>query len=311
MLDIVIIHENEEWLVPLREEFQQRGVQATEWFLDTGVVPSTEQPPAAVYYNRMSASSHTRGHRFAPEYTRAVLTWLESNNRTVVNNTHALALEVCKLSQYAALQRAGLQVPKTHSVVGEQHLLAAAEKFNQWPLILKPNRGGKGLGVQRFNSLTDLAHYLQSNHVEQPLDGIWLLQEYIQPQQPFITRAEFVGQKFIYTVQVNTEDGFELCPADSCSIEDQFCPTDQQSQKFSITQRFNNHAIIAQLEKFLRDSQIDVAGIEFIENAEGELFVYDVNTNTNYNQAAEQRANVAHTGMGALADYLIGLANIS
>src|SRR5690554_2656034 len=189
MLDIVIIHENEEWLVPLREEFQQRGVQATEWFLDTGVVPSTEQPPAAVYYNRMSASSHTRGHRFAPEYTRAVLTWLESNNRTVVNNTHALALEVCKLSQYAALQRAGLQVPKTHSVVGEQHLLAAAENFNQWPLILKPNRGGKGLGVQRFNSLADLAHYLESNHVEQPLDGIWLLQEYIQPQQPFITRA--------------------------------------------------------------------------------------------------------------------------
>ncbi|WP_417664953.1 ATP-grasp domain-containing protein [Pseudidiomarina sp.] len=311
MREIVIIHENEEWLVPLREEFKQRGVSATEWFLDTGVVPFTEQPQDAVYYNRMSASSHTRGHRFAPEYTRAVLTWLESHNRKVVNDTRALALEVCKLSQYAALQRAGLRVPQTHAVIGQQHLVSAAKAFNQWPLILKPNRGGKGLGVQRFNSLDELARYLDNNALEAPLDGTWLLQEYIQPKQPFITRAEFVGQKFVYTVQVNTEDGFELCPADSCSIEDQFCPTDQQSQKFSITQRFEDHAIIAQLERFLRDSGIDVAGIEFIENDQGELFVYDVNTNTNYNQGAEQRAEVSHSGMGALAEYLIGLAQTS
>ena len=28
----------------------------------------------------MSASSHTRGHRYAPEYTAVVLNWLEKNN---------------------------------------------------------------------------------------------------------------------------------------------------------------------------------------------------------------------------------------
>lgn len=317
MREIVVIHENNEWLVPLRAEFQKRGVTAQEWFLDTGVVPFTEQPSDAVYYNRMSASSHTRGHRFAPELTRAVLTWLEGYERTVVNNSSVLALEVCKISQYAALQRAGLQVPKTHAVVGMPHLLAAAEAFNQWPLILKPNRGGKGLGVQRFNTLAQLNAYLERDDLEEPLDGIWLLQEYIQPKQPFITRAEFIGQRFLYTVQVNTEDGFELCPADNCRIEDQFCPTGVDTagenaataQKFEVTERFNEHEIISQLETFLRESKIDVAGIEFIENANGELFVYDVNTNTNYNQAAEQRAQVERTGMGALADYLIELAS--
>ena len=30
-------------------------------------------PPQGVFYNRMSASSHTRGHRFAPEFTAVVL----------------------------------------------------------------------------------------------------------------------------------------------------------------------------------------------------------------------------------------------
>ena len=250
MKPIVVIHENEEWLVPLREAFKQRGVTATEWFLDTGVVPFTEQPADAVYYNRMSASSHTRGHRFAPELTKAVLTWLESTQSTVVNGTDVLALEICKLSQYAALQKAGLQVPKTHAVVGKQHLVQAAKDFNHWPLIIKPNRGGKGLGVQRFNNADELATYAQRTDLDEPLDGIWLLQEYILAKQPVITRAEFVGQRFIYTVQVNTEEGFELCPADSCSIEDQFCPTDQKSEKFKITHRFDDHPIIPALENF-------------------------------------------------------------
>jgi len=147
MRDIVILHENEEWLVPLRAEFEKRGVEAKEWFLDTGIIPFTELPDDAVYYNRMSASSHTRGHRFAPELTRMALTWLENNNRTVVNGSGVLALEVCKLSQYAALQKAGLNVPKTQAVVGKELIAEAAENFAQWPLILKPNRGGKGYQV--------------------------------------------------------------------------------------------------------------------------------------------------------------------
>ena len=58
----------------------------------------------------------------------------------------------------------------------------------------------------------------------------------------------------------------------------------------------------------MKANDIDVAGIEFIEDEKGELYVYDVNTNTNYNQTAEREAGVKQTGMGALADYLISLA---
>ncbi|MEC7644328.1 RimK family alpha-L-glutamate ligase [Idiomarina sp.] len=298
MRDIVILHENEEWLKPLYEAFKERGVTPKIWFLDEGVVPFHNQPDDAVYYNRMSASSHTRGHRFAPELTKLVLTWLESQNRTVVNGSQVLALEVCKLSQYAALQRSGLSVPRTFAAVGKAQLVEAAKQFNDWPLIVKPNRGGKGLGVQKFNQLDELVAYIESADYEEPLDGTWLVQQYIKAKSPVITRAEFVGQKFVYAVQVNTEQGFELCPADACEI----------AEKFKITTRFNEHSVIRQLETFLRSNDIDVAGIEFIENSQGELFVYDVNTNTNYNQDAEQRAHVGKTGMGALADYLIALA---
>lgn len=315
MRDIVILHENEEWLVPLRAEFADRGVTVQEWFLDQGAVPFDQVPDDAVYYNRMSASSHTRGHRFAPELTRMVLTWLEQHQVPVINGTSALYLEVCKLSQYAALQRAGLKTPTTRAVVGRQQLVPAAIEFDHWPVILKPNRGGKGLGVIRFETADELARYIESADYAEPLDGIWLLQQYIKPAGDRITRCEFVGQQFVYAVDVDTSQGFELCPADVCRVEDTFCPTkDPQSEEvppvpgnggFTINNRYADQPIIGQLQQFMRESGVDVAGIEVIENAAGELFVYDVNTNTNYNQGAEQAAGIQPTGMGALADYLI------
>ncbi|RUO34220.1 ATP-grasp domain-containing protein [Aliidiomarina sanyensis] len=313
MRPIYVLHENEEWLVPLRAEFAARGVEFNEWFLDTGTISLDKTPEDAVYYNRMSASSHTRGHRFAPELTRMALTWLEQHGRTVVNGTPALYLEVCKVSQYAALQKAGLDVPSTRAVVGRHELVPAAQAFGVWPLILKPNRGGKGLGVMRFNTLDELRLFVDSAQYEEPLDGLWLLQAYIQPKAPHITRCEFVGRRFVYAVDVNTEQGFELCPADVCAVGDAFCPTTEAPtpapSKFTITQRFDGHPLIEKLETFLHHAQVDVAGIEVIEAADGRLYVYDVNTNTNYNQGAERVAGVKKTGMGALADYLIALAD--
>ena len=57
------------------------------------------------------------------------LTWLEQHDVKVVNGTGALYLELCKFSQYSALQKAGLRTPRTHALVGKGHLLPAATAF--------------------------------------------------------------------------------------------------------------------------------------------------------------------------------------
>ena len=44
----------------------------------------------------MSASSHTRGHRYAAELTAAVLAWLKRHDRRVVDGSRALDLEISK-----------------------------------------------------------------------------------------------------------------------------------------------------------------------------------------------------------------------
>ena len=126
MSKIHVIHENDAWVEPLRAAFAELGLPYAEWFLDQGVLDFSSAPPEGVFYNRMSASSHTRGHRYGPEYTAAVLAWLESHGRRVVNNGRALQLEVSKIAQYAALARYGVRTPRTVAAVGRQRVVDAA-----------------------------------------------------------------------------------------------------------------------------------------------------------------------------------------
>jgi hypothetical protein len=306
MSQIYVLHENSAWVEPLREAFAELGLPHDEWFLDRGTVPFDQVPPDGVFYNRMSASSHTRGHRYGPELAHGMLNWLEAHGRRVVNTHRALYLEVSKLAQYAALARAGVGTPRTVAAVGREEVLAAAHGFGPGPYILKPNRGGKGLGVQLFQSVDAIADYLDGPGAgeEAPIDGVWLVQDYIRAPEPFITRCEFVGGKFLYAVKVDTSEGFELCPADACNVEDAFCPSDApKTSKFTIVQDFDD-PILRRYERFLGDNGVEIAGIEFIRDGAGEIFTYDVNTNTNYNGQAEAEAGVPVTGMRAVARFL-------
>ena len=309
MPQIFVIHENDAWLAPLRASFAAAGIGHEEWFLDRGVLDLTRPPPAGVFYNRMSASSHTRGHTYAPEYAGAVIEWLERHGRTVVNGRRALQLEVSKVAQYEALAAFGIPTPPTIAAIGEEHIREAAAHLG-FPLILKHNRAGKGLGVQLVRSAAALEEAIarlaanEDPHAR-PRDGIWLVQRYIAAPEPFITRAEFVGGKFLYAVRVDTSEGFELCPADACAIpEGAACPAIAPGEKFRIVEGFT-HPLIPRLETFLAANGIGVGAVEFITDAEGRTFAYDVNTNTNYNPEAERRAGVSATD--AVVRHLAGL----
>jgi hypothetical protein len=304
MSKVYVIHENSEWTIHLTRRLEELEVPYEEWHLDEGTVDLTSVPPEGIFYSRMSASSHTRDHRYAPEFTLQVLSWLEAHGRTVFNGTRALQLEVSKVQQYLELNKYGVQTPKTTAAVGKQNILQAAEKFRDQPFITKHNRAGKGLGVQLFHSIEALKSYVESPNFEEPVDGITLIQEYIQSPESYITRCEFVGGKFVYAVKVDTSEGFELCPADACQIGDLFCPVGEEVEekpKFQIIEGFND-PILAKYEQVLAENNIHVAGIEFIRNVEGDIFTYDINTNTNYNSDAEAKAG--KYGMLELAKYL-------
>jgi glutathione synthase/RimK-type ligase-like ATP-grasp enzyme len=259
----------------------------------------------------MSASSHTRDHRYAAELTGAVLAWLKRHGRTVVNGERALQLEVSKVAQYEALAAFNIETPPTLAVVGRDNIAEAARRLG-FPLILKHNRAGKGLGVRLLLSQAALDEHLGGQEFEEPIDGITLVQRYIKAPAPFITRVEFVGGRLLYAVRVDTSQGFELCPADACQVDAAaaagVCPAEAPSEKFRILREFN-HALIPRWQAFLAANDIGIAGVEFIIDERGRAFTYDVNTNTNYNPDAE--AKDGRRGMGAIADHLGRLLALS
>jgi hypothetical protein len=305
---VYVIHENDAWVEPLRNAFAEQGIPFAEWHLDEGVLDLDAAPPQGVFYNRMSASSHTRGHRYGPELTAATLAWLTHHGRTIVNGERAVQLEVSKVAQYQSLASFGVETPRTLAAVGRKHIAEAAERIG-YPLILKHNRAGKGLGVHLFLSREGLADYLASDGFEESVDGITLIQRYIEAPEPFITRVEFIGGKFLYAVRVDTSEGFELCPADVCNIDagqiaqmGSVCPAVAPSEKFRIIEGFD-HPLLPKWQALLAANDIQVAGIEIIVDKQGRPYTYDVNTNTNYNADAEARANEPG-GMKAIAAYL-------
>jgi hypothetical protein len=126
-----------------------------------------------------------------------------------------------------------------------------------------------------------------------------LLQQYIEPAGGYITRIELADGKLVYAMRSSTEGGFELCPADECAIDDAFCPVGD-SGKFSRDPDFSeDDPLVAQYLDLMSRYGISLAGIEFVTDAQGQRFTYDINGTTNYNSDVELQAGVE--GMTFLA----------
>jgi hypothetical protein len=282
-VQVHVLHENPDWFAPLGAALDAAAVPHEQWLLGDGVLDLDDEPPAGVFWSRMSASSHTRQHPHAKDHARAVLGWLETHGRRVVNGRRALELEVSKAAQLTALRAAGFDVPRTLAVASAAALPAAARRLPA-PFISKHNQGGKGLGVRLFSSHDEFDAYLRSPEYVPPVDGITLLEEYLRAAEPFITRVEIVGGAFAYAITADTaRGGFELCPADACAVDQ---APGQGPELFALREGFDDPVIGRYLD-FARAQGIEIAGFEFIETADGRLVTYDINTTTNYNPAIE------------------------
>lgn len=299
-MKVYIIHENDEWTLPLKLELKKLEVNFEDWHVEKANIDLGKNPPEGIFYNRMSASSHARGHRYAPEFTATILNWLKHHKRRIINNGNALALEISKSLQYLKLNEAGIKTPKSIYCNSKEQIVKAADHFSK-PFITKHNRAGRGLGVKLFQNKDELKKYVNGSNFEHSIDGITILQDYIEANPKVIHRVEFINSKFFYTVQVDASESFELCPADACNVEEQFCPTNPDGNKFMILKDYKNSEI-ATYEKFLEQNDIEIAGIEYITDTSGIHYSYDVNTNTNYNSVAEKKAGMF--GMKEIALFL-------
>jgi hypothetical protein len=299
-----LLFENPAWMPPIVDALQRCRFPVELIHVEEGSIDPAKVPGEGIWWNRMSPSSHTRGHDLSVGFTREILHWLEAHGRRVINGSHALELEVSKLRQEIKLRKHGIRTPRTVLAIGRNQMLELAKTFDG-PFITKHNQGGKGLGIELFGSAEQLASYLDSDSYDAGPNGQVVLQEYIAAPEPFITRVELVGGTFVFAMRSNTESGFMLCPSDACQSDvPDVCPADGSAapDKFTASPLTADDPLVRQLEAFCQAEGLEQAGIEFVEDDQGNRYVYDINGTTNYNLAFGERMGV--DGWAAMARYI-------
>src|SRR5699024_861344 len=112
MPKIHVIYENEAWLDPMAAVLEQQAIPWSGWEFSEGDFDLAGVPREEVFYYRLSASAHSRGHRHSVEYAAGLLAWLDRHGRRVINGSVVVDLEISKVWQYAALEKAGIPIPR-------------------------------------------------------------------------------------------------------------------------------------------------------------------------------------------------------
>ena len=221
-------------------------------------------------------------------YAEAVLAHYEALGVPVVNPVRAYRFEKSKALQLELFERLGARYPRAVVVNHQEQILKVLDRI-AFPLVVKPNVGGSGAGIVRFDTLDALRAGLAS--LSFGPDGVALVQEYIEPAEGAIVRVEVLDGRALYAIRIVREaaQDFNLCPADICqtpapSTADALgaCPVDARPG-LSVT-RFEAPRQAAETAiRLTREAGIDVGGVEYLVGArDGLTYYYDVNATSNF-----------------------------
>ncbi len=308
---IAIYYEQPNWFVPLFHQLDARGVP---WLkLDARYHQYDAASPEREYsllFNRMSPSAWQRGAGHGIFYTLNYLKHLEEKGLRVVNGYRGFTHETSKALQLSLLETLGLPYPKARVVNHPSQVLSAAEAIG-YPLILKPNIGGSGAGIKRFDSPAELRAAVEENQLYFGIDSTALVQECFTARDGVITRVEVLGGKYLYAIQIHiTGETYDLCPADICKstkgeeLARPACPIDAPKTGMTVEAYQAPRQVIEDCERLMAAAGIEVGGIEYvIDNATGRQLYYDVNALSNF--VADPERIVGFNPYARLADFLI------
>ena len=305
---LAIYYEHPRWFQPLFDELARRNVPFHKLHADTHFFEPGEPVRIPVLFNRMSPSAYRRGSGSDILYTLNYLEHLESNGVRVINGTRAYRYEISKAAQLTLLAQLNLPFPRARVIHRHEDAPVAALGL-RFPVVIKPNIGGSGAGIIRFDSPEALEDAARSGSFELGLDGIGLVQEFIPARGGHITRVEVLDGKFLYAIKVYLSgQTFDLCPADLCRTTpavavENACPVEAPKTGLTVEGYTPPLAVIEAVERITREAGIEVGGVEYtIDDRDGQLYYYDINALSNF--VAEAQQVVGFDPFPRLADFL-------
>ena len=284
-----VYYEHPEWFEKFFSKLDEKGIDHIKMeSRNTSFDPGESQISIGVdvMFNRMSPSAFNRGNENSIFYTLNYLKYLESLGIEIINGYDAYTYEFSKSNQINLLRSLNIKHPKTFVVNHESEILKTAKNL-KFPIVLKPNIGGSGANIIKFETYIELKNYLSFNKIDWGIDKTLLVQEFLTAKDSSIIRVETIGGKYIYAIKIHlTEGEFNLCPADYCKIDDQKIDgmKDGVSGRGSIVEKFDPPKnIIRNVEKIFQSAKIDVGGLEYLVNSEDdETYIYDINAMSNF-----------------------------
>ena len=296
MLPIAIYFEQPNWFKPLFAELDRRGTRYVKLDAVTHSYSPMDHPEErySLVFNRMSPSAWNRGHGDQIFYTTGFLEHLETRGVKVLNGLAAFRSELSKAGQLSLMQELGIAYPKAR-VIHRASQAAAATEGLRFPVVVKPNIGGSGAGVKRFDHISQL-EAAAGRAQDDPdglafgLDSTALVQEFIPARDAHIVRVEVLGGKYLYAIKVHiTGETFDLCPADICrtttgvDLDRAACAIDAPKSGITVEAYTPPDDVIEDVERIMRASRIDIGGVEYItDDRDGQRYYYDTNALSNF-----------------------------
>jgi len=304
---IAIYFEHPEWFRPLFAELESRGIAYTKLDASGHSYDAIAPVTYRLLFNRMSASAYLRGHTQAIFFTRDFLACVESAGTRVVNGSEAYGYEISKAAQLSLLKSLGIPFPRSRVVNSVGQLRQHSETIG-FPLIVKPNIGGRGAGVVRVESVAELDRAIDAGKVDLGIDSTALIQEFIPARNGHINRVETLDGKFLYAMKVFTSDeSFNLCPAEICDVErakeGAVCLADGPKPGLKVEPYQPPPEVIGMVARIVESAGIDVGGVEYITDARtGRHLFYDINALSNF--VADAPRILGFDPHARLVDYL-------
>jgi len=286
---IAILYEHPEWFELLFAELERRRLPFEKWHAENLVFdPESDSSPSLVV-NRMSPSAHKRGHGNGIFLVKELLVHLEERGVPVVNGSAAYAVEISKARQLDLFRRVGVSYPRAR-IVNNVARVAEAAAGLQFPVIVKPNIGGSGAGIVKFDTPEQLA----GASFDLGIDSTALVQEFLPAREGAIVRVEVLDGRFLYAIKIFSDfSSFNLCPADICQVDAPappaapdygVCPAESpQKKRLRIERTVPPREVIEGALELAAAASLEVGGIEYLVNdRNGEICFYDINALSNF-----------------------------
>jgi hypothetical protein len=310
---IAVYYEHPVWFERVFAELDRRKlpyvrVNAANHYYDPHYDPLVDgHQEFALVFNRMSPSAWNRGRADNIFYTLNYLSHLEQQGTRVVNGSQAFRFEISKALQLSLLQSLGLPYPRSRVIHRASEAPAAASGF-RFPVVVKPNIGGSGAGIVRFDTAAQLESAAPKG-IHLGLDSTALVQEFIPAKDGHIVRVETLAYKYLYGIKVFTSgETFDLCPADICRATDgtelnTACVIEGPKSGLRVEAYRPPASVIADVERIFAATKIEVGGVEYMIDArDGQLYYYDINALSNF--VADGPAVLGFDPFVRLVDYL-------